>query len=56
MGLESLKQIKNKIDYSRFKKPSFLAVITACGPLYNTKDISKYKNKIRKIRKKWYKL
>ena len=37
-GLESLRKIKNKIDYSRFKEPSFLAVITACGPLYKTKD------------------
>ena len=37
-GLESLRKIKNKIDYSRFKEPTFLAVITACGPLYKTED------------------
>ena len=37
-GLESLRKIKDKIDYSRFKQPSFLAVITACGPLYKTED------------------
>lgn len=37
-GLQSLRKIKNKIDYTRFKEPSFLAVITACGPLYKTQD------------------
>ena len=30
--------LKNKIDYTRFKKPSFLAVITATGSAMTTKD------------------
>ena len=37
-GLKSLRKLKDKIDYSRFKHPSFLAVITACGSLYKTED------------------
>ena len=37
-GINSLRKIRDKIDYDRFKKPSFLAVITACGPLYKTED------------------
>lgn len=37
-GVESLKKLYNKIDYSKFKTPEFLAVITATGPCYKTKD------------------
>ena len=37
-GIESLKKLYNKIDYSKFKTPEFLAVITATGPCYKTKD------------------
>lgn len=37
-GIASLRKIKNKIDYTRFKEPTFLAIITACGPLYKTED------------------
>jgi len=37
-GLASLRKIKDKIDYTRFKEPTFLAVITACGPLYKSED------------------
>lgn len=31
-------KLKNKIDYTRFKKPSFLAVIVATGPAFTTED------------------
>ncbi len=34
----NLEKLKNKIDYTRFKKPSFLAVITATGSAMTTKD------------------
>lgn len=37
-GITSLRKIKNKIDYSRFKAPTFMAVITACGAAYTTED------------------
>lgn len=37
-GITSLRKIKNKIDYSRFKAPTFMAVITACGAAYKTDD------------------
>ena len=37
-GLIPLRKIRDKIDYTRFKQASFLAVITACGPLYKTED------------------
>ena len=34
----NLLKLKTKIDYIRFKKPSFLAVITAVGAAMTTKD------------------
>ena len=37
-GIKSLKKLYNKIDYSKFNTPEFLAVITATGPCYKTKD------------------
>lgn len=37
-GINSLIKLYNKIDYSKFKKPEFMAVITATGPCYKTKD------------------
>ena len=48
----NLLKLKTKIDYTRFKKPSFLAVITAVGAATTTKDgihiipITMLKNKI----------
>lgn len=37
-GIEALEKLYRKIDYSKFKNPSFLAVITAAGSCYKTKN------------------
>lgn len=37
-GITALKKLDKKIDYSKFNRPTFLAVLTATGPCYKTQD------------------